>query len=431
MSEEELSTKEKIIQAAFSLLKTQGYNSISLSRIAKEVSISKTAIYRHFKNKDDLDLAIRERIASEVLVHLKEVDALYKEKKYDECLVSVLRFMKLHPEYVNYSLFSTPDVGEDQKLYQFHDAGISFAKNFYDENHNIINHRLYNQGLFVIVTIIDFVLSWFGLCCKCGAPYSQTEQLTAFNISYADFEVQVIKLIKNGLFDGLAEGEVIQYENSFAAMDTLCLDSMKALPPLDKKLVALANVVHKVGFPNVTVEALANELGMVKSSLYTWFSDKKEMLKSLISPEINMMISTILDNMEKVEGLGNKLYVLLRTETLYFVTRKKMLSACKWIQIYGNFEHEGFENVVSPEFSKKVNEAIGKLIVSKTKTSFPCFDLNLLMGWIFSFPVFLVVNALHHKFTENEMHSALRSLYYMIAGGLNLEENMNKNGGNR
>ena len=69
---EELSTKEKIIQATFSLLKSNSLSSISLSRIAKEVCISKTAIYRHFKSKEDLEVAIHERIFKTLYSNMKE-----------------------------------------------------------------------------------------------------------------------------------------------------------------------------------------------------------------------------------------------------------------------------------------------------------------------------------------------------------------------
>ena len=70
MSEEELSTKEKIINATFSLLKTQFFSTISLSKIAKEVNISKTAIYRHFENKEALEIALKNKIFEDMLVLL-------------------------------------------------------------------------------------------------------------------------------------------------------------------------------------------------------------------------------------------------------------------------------------------------------------------------------------------------------------------------
>lgn len=105
MSEEELSTKEKIINATFSLLKTQFFSTISLSKIAKEVNISKTAIYRHFENKEALEIALKNKIFEDMLVLLRNVDDLYDSKDYDGCICSVLRFIRQYPEYLNYGFF--------------------------------------------------------------------------------------------------------------------------------------------------------------------------------------------------------------------------------------------------------------------------------------------------------------------------------------
>ena len=415
MSEEEVSTKEKIIQATLGLLRTNSYSSISLSRIAKEVNISKTAIYRHFKCKEDLETAIQERIFKIIYGNMQEIDSLYHEKKYSECIVSALRFLKDNPQIMNYALFSSPDVGEDKKLYRYCDEGIGLMRNFFDENHKIKNYSLYSKGLFVAVTLIDFVLGWFKI---------ENSGAATLPFTYENYEKNILDLISTSL----KVSESFLSDSDFSRIDTICLESFAALPPLDKKLVALANVVAKVGFPNVTVEALATELGMVKSSLYTWFSDKQEMLNSLIAPEINMMLSTVLQNMSQVSKPVEKLYVLLKTETFYFITRKKMLSACKWIQISGNYDRNGFEKITNPELSQRISTELDKDFIERNNQLYRCFDPALVGGWIFSFPVFLVVNAIHHKFSEIELNESLRSLFNMIAGGLTLDIDLKKGG---
>ena len=418
MSEEELSTKEKIIQAAFSLLKNQLFSSISLSKIAKEVNISKTAIYRHFENKDALEVALKNKIYEDMLSLLKKVDGLYEAGDYDGCILLVLRFIRNYPEYLNYGFFSAPEVGEDKELYQFSDAGIKIFNCFFDENHKIKDFDFYLKGLFVIVTMIDLMLGWFGSCDCCP-------ELKKVRLPYEECENRILNIIKQGL----------AFENPFldpaqiARLDTLCLESMKKLPPLDKKLVALGNVVLKVGFQNVTVEAIADELGIVKSSLYTWFSDKKEMIKSLVSPEINMMLSSVVENVNAVQTPAEKLYVMLKTETLYFITRKKMLSACKWIQISGNYGHEDYDTLVDKKLSERMKNYVGSIIAENSRTDFSGIELDLIMGWIFSIPVFLVVNAMHHEFSEVEMSRALTGLYNMTAGGLASGRDLNKKGG--
>ena len=139
----------------------------------------------------------------------------------------------------------------------------------------------------------------------------------------------------------------------------------------------MGNVVLKVGFQNVTVEAIADELGIVKSSLYTWFSDKKEMIKSLVSPEINMMLSSVVENVNAVQTPAEKLYAMLKTETLYFITRKKMLSACKWIQISGNYGHEDYDTLVDKELSERMKNYVGSIIAENSRTDFSGIELDL------------------------------------------------------
>ena len=61
----ENSTKEKIIEAAFSLYSTRAYEKLSLSKVASKVGITKTAIYRHFKNKESLIETMKQRLYEE------------------------------------------------------------------------------------------------------------------------------------------------------------------------------------------------------------------------------------------------------------------------------------------------------------------------------------------------------------------------------
>ena len=50
-----MSTKENIVKTALQLFLQNGYEKTSLNHIAREVGITKPAIYHHFKNKDEWD----------------------------------------------------------------------------------------------------------------------------------------------------------------------------------------------------------------------------------------------------------------------------------------------------------------------------------------------------------------------------------------
>jgi AcrR family transcriptional regulator len=47
-------TKEKILEATFELIAKYGYKEASMRKIAKEVGVRESAIYNHFKNKEEI-----------------------------------------------------------------------------------------------------------------------------------------------------------------------------------------------------------------------------------------------------------------------------------------------------------------------------------------------------------------------------------------
>ena len=58
MKKEELSTKEKILQATLELAAKEGLGSVSLAQIAKKVGIQKPSLYNHFSSKDAIILEL-------------------------------------------------------------------------------------------------------------------------------------------------------------------------------------------------------------------------------------------------------------------------------------------------------------------------------------------------------------------------------------
>ncbi|WP_425405162.1 TetR/AcrR family transcriptional regulator [Hwanghaeella sp.] len=51
------SKRDQLIQRALSVFYKDGFHAVGMDKIAKETGVSKTAIYKHFRTKDDLILA--------------------------------------------------------------------------------------------------------------------------------------------------------------------------------------------------------------------------------------------------------------------------------------------------------------------------------------------------------------------------------------
>lgn len=57
-----INTKEKILKSATKLFSEQGYKATSVRNIAAEVGIKQSALYNHFKNKEDIFLEVSKNI---------------------------------------------------------------------------------------------------------------------------------------------------------------------------------------------------------------------------------------------------------------------------------------------------------------------------------------------------------------------------------
>ncbi|MBS3920254.1 MAG: TetR/AcrR family transcriptional regulator [Deltaproteobacteria bacterium] len=76
MSEQKLNTeirKKQIAQAALNLITTQGLKNLSIAGVARRVGLVPSAIYRHFKTKDDLINSVLSHIQDMLLDNVKEV----------------------------------------------------------------------------------------------------------------------------------------------------------------------------------------------------------------------------------------------------------------------------------------------------------------------------------------------------------------------
>ncbi len=98
------SLKDRIVQAASHLFSTEGYDALSMRRVAQEVGCSQMAMYRHFANKEalvqyicaDLYVQFVRRIHAEID---KEPDA---RKKLRQFVRATFRFVEQYPDH--YSL---------------------------------------------------------------------------------------------------------------------------------------------------------------------------------------------------------------------------------------------------------------------------------------------------------------------------------------
>ncbi len=124
-------TKEKIVEAAIDLIAENGYKGASVRKIASKVGIRESAIYNHFKNKED----ILKKIFSEIFstpIEMKDIEekakkgksflhqyaVAYKLVSFDKKMEKLFRVMMIE-------LFQNEDLRESF-LKEFHQKEIQF-----------------------------------------------------------------------------------------------------------------------------------------------------------------------------------------------------------------------------------------------------------------------------------------------------------------
>ncbi len=100
--------KTELIQKGLAVLSREGYEGLSLRKVAKACGVSQTAPYRHFKDKDELVAAITMHAIKLFDFSLKQAAKKYAgaEEQLKEMGVAYVHFFVANPKYLKLLFFS-------------------------------------------------------------------------------------------------------------------------------------------------------------------------------------------------------------------------------------------------------------------------------------------------------------------------------------
>jgi AcrR family transcriptional regulator len=113
------SRREQIITTTIDLLSRHGLPGTTTARIAHEVGISEPALYRHFRNKDEILLAALDEVSARLLVKMYEasVGESRVPDKLRRMSAALYEFVMAHPEEA-VALFEVFSASRDSHLKQ-------------------------------------------------------------------------------------------------------------------------------------------------------------------------------------------------------------------------------------------------------------------------------------------------------------------------
>jgi len=334
-------TRERILDAAFSFYATPRFTNVSLSEIAARTGITKAAIFRHFKNKNALFDAMQERffddVAANVLANRKACLQSGSKEKSDSwrlILKHEVRLMAQRTDYLCYIMYkfvSNPDfetvyyteMRERGLLLFGTDSNVMLSS---DGKKLVINNIPgYFNRLYIILTVTFFIGHIY-----CHRFLNEKQPVS---MDSEEFSEKLSLLIGKGIS---TEADWVSQER-MKELDAACMPDLSSLPPVDPIFSALSEVIRKKGFPGTTVESIAEELGLAKSSLYTYFNNKDELVVNLVQNELFLLAREIKQKSGLAKHSSETGYITMRTELEYFRMRPAVLAVIGWLRLRGSF----------------------------------------------------------------------------------------------
>jgi len=314
-------TNAEIIDAAFKVWGRKLYRNTSLNDLARELGVSKQALYRHFKDKQAL------------------IDSMTAYLMDD-----FAGFMRPHFEQV----LNNRDAGQDINgiIRAFSEY---FARNVYGLTFSLINIMGQKGG-----ASIEELLGERGVDMKTvyrilKRDYAAKPQVMQLvfrtmvffmahfhkaneSFSAAPSEPQIKKIIAD-IDDVISHGLRLE-RAKIAALDFAALERHIDLGNIEDNhlLKAVALAVAEAGPWNASMDMVARHSGLSKSSLYGHFKNKKDMLRQLFLTEFDRILAFSTQGIKQSSVSLEQLYLGIFSIAAYLRSRPEILVAMDWIR---------------------------------------------------------------------------------------------------
>jgi AcrR family transcriptional regulator len=283
--------------------------------------MSKPAIYRYFKNKDALLLAMKDDFISKYQSLLEKSKPI-KESGLENFLMVYIegpvRFFAENYQYYRFFVLQLLNMSQDVELLFKEMNGEK--ENFLDPG--ILVHYGFTET--EAQSISGFILSVAGFLLN----------QTLFTKSlFTKKEIdQMLKAIRVIVLYGLAGKKDRNTGIDYTEIERISRIEKNDVLPFNKIFTAVAEVIADKGIWNTTVDAIAEHLDMSKSSLYFYFDNKEQMIKDVIGSERDRLNELIVERIVKFESYEEQLYCIFYVMSSYFLLKPSIFTIMNWLR---------------------------------------------------------------------------------------------------
>lgn len=356
-------TREQILNEAFKLCLRPRSSMFSLSEVADKVGISKAAIFRHFKNKEELLSEMKGLFLSEVASILNKKTYFFSSQKLEACgfeqfheiSFDVVSFFFDKPEYLGFflNLKNFENGMGPTLLHGLEEHGVRFSDDFKSK---VVRKRFVKLYFCLATMIFYFTRRMF------------IEKDSVTNTK-EDFIEQIIKLMWNGI----GRDEIPFDKKRLEELNVICDVSEIAKVEDTRFFKAFAKVFAENGINGVTIERLSEELNLAKSSLYSYFNNKAEFINRMLYQELNSIRNVLVEKLQKVKSFDEMIYVIIKTESNYLRERPFVVM----IHCWASESHD-----TSCEVEGKKSQISFSLPISFKDEIYETISENVFIGWV-------------------------------------------------
>ncbi len=399
----QLGTKERILRAAFELSANSSIKTVSLNDIAKKAGIAKPGIFRYYKSKDDLQETMKDRFFDDFCGFIQSLSEAGSEveKSLKEREKKLIKWFILHNDYLLFFLNTLVGCEDFVALFitEMQKRGIGSNKdNSFPQK--VACKKEAVSKLYLRTTEIFFLL----------ARVFTLSKDPSLKVSEETFSCGLVDLLN----DGWGDLEEISTER-MAELDALCTVDTEHFPEENKMFLALSSLLENYALAEITVEKVATELGMAKSSLYSHYKNKEDMIKSLIEEELLRMLNTMNETVMKGKSFSEYIYLHMRSQMEYLTKREKLVPVCNRLSVQGFLPENFLENFYGN--LKVEQQKLLETIYPFTKIGFPV-DGTIIGGWFFSLSVSAFKLGDFFGFSSKEIMGVTSEYYSLMKSGI-------------
>lgn len=402
-------TREDIINIAFTEWGKRNFISKSLSLITRKMNITKPALYRYFKNKEELFSSMKNhlicRLVEQHQLFMKEISNKTSEEIIYLLIKSQFTFFLNNYYYFLFHIFYLIKqeifINDDTKKIN-HELN-EILKSILKKSASWLKPENSNQALiFIFSTGFFFLLNAF---------YNEKANTKPFDEDKKNKIIDDIYLIVMNGFGNRGKC----FDIDFTKIESQCLIDKNSINR-DKIFDAIVSVVAEEGLWDTTIGKIAKKLNMSKSNLYCYHKNKSEMLQGMIIKEIETRLNLSNNNLNLFADNCEKIYSYIATSANYLLINKKIMYVFEWMHLQ-NIDIKSYINknkiVLNDQFKNYIQTLIDQNILNQYH-----FDND----FIYSFITMQIIKEIYFaELSKSEISSNnMRFVYNCFLKGINL-----------